>query len=559
MASTNLSSTTKGHCFVALDHHGQIYQSVKLSILQGLCADLILGHDFLSQHDGLQMSFQGSKPTFSVCGLSTAKVEPASLFSNLLPECKPIATKSRRFSLPDKQFIDAEIHKLLSEDVIEPSKSPWRAQVLVTSDDRHKKRMCVDYSQTINRFTQLDAYSLPRIDEMIEKISEYEIFTTLDLKSAYHQIPIKEEDKPYTAFEAGGNLYQFKRIPFGVTNGVACFQRIIDSMIRNENIKDTFAYLDNVTICGKNQREHDHNFAVFLKSAKDYNIIFNESKSIISAKEIKLLGYLVSKGHIQPDPDRLKPLRDLNEPHNAKSQQRVIDMFAYYSSWIPKFSDKVHPLVKNNIFPLPQEVKESFELLKKEIEMAAITTIDHESPLVVETDASDIAIAATLNQNGRPVAFFSRTLNQSERKHSSVEKEAYAIVEALRKWRHYLIGRHFQLVTDQKSVAFMYGNSPKGKIKNDKIQRWRIEMSCYNYDVVYRPGKENDAADVFSRSYCSSLGINTESLRELHDTLSHPGITRMAHFVKSKNLPYYLEEVKKICLDCKTFRELKPF
>ncbi|GFN94502.1 retrovirus-related pol polyprotein from transposon opus [Plakobranchus ocellatus] len=358
-ASTNLSSTTKGHCFVALHHRGQIYRSVKLSILQGLCADLILGHDFLSQHDGLQMSFKGSKPTFSVCGLSTAKVEPASLFNNLLPECKPIATTSRRFSLPDKQFIDAEIHKLLSEDVIEPSKFPWRAQVLVTSDDRHKKRMCVDYSQTINRFTQLDAYPLPRIDEMIEKISEYEIFMTLDLKSAYHQIPIKEEDKPYTAFEAGGNLYQFKRIPFGVTNGVACFQRIIDSMIRNENIKDTFAYLDNVTICAKNQREHDHNFAVFLKSAKDYNITFNESKSIISAKEIKLLGYLVSKGHIQPDPDRLKPLRDLNEPHNAKSQQRVIGMFAYYSSWIPKFSDNVHPLVKNNIFPLPQEVKES--------------------------------------------------------------------------------------------------------------------------------------------------------------------------------------------------------
>ncbi|GFO24398.1 retrovirus-related pol polyprotein from transposon 17.6 [Plakobranchus ocellatus] len=298
----------------------------------------------------------------------------------------------------------------------------------------------------------------------------------------------------------------------------------------------------NIPVTAANQREHDHNFAVFLKSAKDYNITFNESKSIISAKEIKLLGYLVSKGHIQPDPDRLKPLRDLNEPHNAKSQQCVIGMFAYYSSWIPKFSDKVHPLVKNNIFPLPQEVKESFELLKKEIEMAAVTTIDHESPLVVETDASDIAIAATLNQNGRPVAFFSRTLNQSERKHSSVEKEAYAIVESLRKWRHYLIGRHFQLVTDQKSVAFMYGNSPKGKIKNDKIQLWRIEMSCYNYDVVYRPGKENDAADAFSRSYCSSLGINTESLRELHYTLSHPGITRMAHFVKSKNLPYSLEE-----------------
>ena len=207
-------------------------------------------------------------------------------------------------------------------------------------------------------------------------------------------------------------------------------------------------------------------------------------------------------------------------------------LFAYYSSWIPNFSDKIHSINHNTDFPLPEKVKNDFENLKVEIERAAIVTIDHLSPLVVETDASDIAIAATLNQNGRPVAFFSRSLNASEKKLSSVEKEAYAIIESLRKWRHFLIGKHFKLITDQKSVAFMYDMSLKTKIKNDKIQRWRMELSCFSFECVYRPGEENAAADTLSRAFCSASS-SVKSLQEIHDSLCHPGITRLLHFVKA--------------------------
>ena len=168
----------------------------------------------------------------------------------------------------DKKFVEVEIRKLLNEEIIEPSSSPWRAQVLVTTSPNHKRRMVVDYSQTINRFTFLDAYPLPRIDSLIEKISQYEIYSTLDLKSAYHQIPIRENEKHFTAFEACGNLYQFRRIPFGVTNGVASFQRIVDSIIKQADLKDTFAYLDNVTVCGRTRAEHDKNYNQFMKTIK---------------------------------------------------------------------------------------------------------------------------------------------------------------------------------------------------------------------------------------------------------------------------------------------------
>ncbi|KRX86343.1 Retrovirus-related Pol polyprotein from transposon gypsy [Trichinella pseudospiralis] len=150
----------------------------------------------------------------------------------------------------DTNFIRNEVRALLEDGIIEASISPWRAQVVVLKDERRKKRLVVDYSATINRFTLLDAYPLPKIDSLVQTIAKYRVFSTIDLKSAYHQIPIVNEERLYTAFEADGSLYQFTRIPFGVTNGVACFQRVINSFIEKEKLKGVVAYLDDVTVCG---------------------------------------------------------------------------------------------------------------------------------------------------------------------------------------------------------------------------------------------------------------------------------------------------------------------
>ena len=154
------------------------------------------------------------------------------------------------------------------------------------------------------------------------------------------------------------------------------------------------------------------------------------------------------------------------------------------------------------------------------------------------------------------MAFFSRTLNQSELNHSAIEKEAYAIVESIRKWRHYLQGRRFKLITDQRSVSFMFDTKHPAKVKNEKIQRWRIELSEYMYDIVYRPGAENLCADAFSRNICAS--INTNSLNELHTRLCHPGVTRMIHYVRMKNLPYSIEDIRSVTSSCITCQKLKP-
>ena len=428
--------------------------------------------------------------------------------------------------------------------------------MLVTTNERHKRRLVIDYSQTINRFTYLDGYPLPNPEQMIRKIANYNIYTTLDLLSAYHQIPIKDEERHFTAFEADHQLFQFRRIPFGVTNGVACFQRTLDQIISDERLKDVFVYVDNITICGRNQSEHNENLSRFMEVASKYDLTFNHDKSLWSKNSICVLGYLVSNGSIKPDPDRLQPLRDLPLPTDQKSMKRALGLFSYYAQWIPKFSEKIHPLISTSSFPVSSEAVDSFNNIKQDLEKAVIMTVNYNIPFVVETDASEFAIAATLNQNGRPVAFFSRTLSQSEQRHSSIEKEAYAIVESIRKWRHYLLGNHFTLITDQKSVAFMMNPKQSGKTKNEKITRWRIELSSYSYDIIYRPGENNTAADALSRT-CFAIP-DLGYLRKLHEQLCHPGVTRMVHFVRSRNLAVSVDDVKRVISSCKMCAEVKP-
>ncbi|OUC47816.1 hypothetical protein D917_06635 [Trichinella nativa] len=192
---------------------------MSIVLLFTACTDVIIGQDILQLHSNLTVSFGGPKAPLTICEVCC----------------------------------------------------PWRAQALVVTTDNHKKRMIIDYSQTINRFTLLDAYPLAKINDMVQAISNYRFFSTVDLKSAYYKIPINARDKPYIAFEADGRLYQFKRIPFGVTNGATCFQRVMDNILRVEKLKDTFVYVDNVTICGMNEEDHDKNLNRYREVAEKYN------------------------------------------------------------------------------------------------------------------------------------------------------------------------------------------------------------------------------------------------------------------------------------------------
>ena len=551
MAAEDMQKQVSGVCNISFTLMGFSYSNTRFFVLKSLCTDVILGRPLMRQHSNVVFKCGGNLPALEVCGLTALEIEPVSVFKNMSPDCRPILTKSRRFNQSDSEFIRTEIKRLLAEDIIEPSESPWRAQIVLVKKPS-KTRL---YSRTCNRFTLLDGYPLPNIEQLITNIACYNVYSTIDLTSAYHLVPLTAGDRPYTAFEANGRLYQFKRLSFGLTNGVSAFQRVMDKIIQDEGLQGTFAYLDDVTICGKDQADHDKNLEAFFRAAKKYKMAINHEKSRLSSSTLRILGYEISNGLLRPDPSRLEALKSMPLPTTPKGLLRAMGLFAYYSKWISLFSERMRPLVTAS-FPLSNEAIDAFSSLKKAICSAVISRIDENLPFCIETDESDSCLGATLSQDGRPVAFFSRSLSPTEKKHSPVEKEAYAIVESVRKWRHFLLARRFKIITDQRSVHFMFTQNHKGKIKNEKILRWRLELMPFVYDIQYRPGPMNTAADALSRQFSAST--TPLHLMDLHKSLCHPGVRRLYHFVQARNLPFSLDQVKSTTASCITCCKLKP-
>ncbi|CAI9720228.1 Hypothetical predicted protein [Octopus vulgaris] len=186
--------------------------------------------------------------------------------------------------------------------------------------------MVIDYSETINKYTQPDTYPLPKIDELVNTIAKYKVYSTIDLRSAYYQIPLLEKDRQFTAFETDGKLWHYIRMPFGVTNGSACFQRIMDDFVSKYKLRDTFPFINNLTICGKDQNGRDKNLEKFEMAAKSEGFTMNEDKCVYSTTTLDFLGYRISHTTLSPDPERLAPLNPPT-PTDQKSLKRIVGMF----------------------------------------------------------------------------------------------------------------------------------------------------------------------------------------------------------------------------------------
>ena len=233
------------------------------------------------------------------------------------------------------------------------SRSPWRSQVVIAKNATGKRRLVVDYASTINRFSTIDAFPVPLIPDVISKIHGYSFFSRLDMKSAYHQVPISFEDQPYTAFEADGQLWQFTRLPFGVTNGVPAFGRVIKDIIAD--LDGVESYFDDIIVCGRTQEEHDRNLKRFMSRASDVNLTLNQGKCTFSTKRLCFLGHCFEGGKMTPDAARLAPLMDFPVPTTVKQLERFIGLTVYYSKWVKDYASIAKSLFdakKNHDLPL---------------------------------------------------------------------------------------------------------------------------------------------------------------------------------------------------------------
>jgi len=569
-SGNKISVLSKIAVCLELDNH---FVETELLICEGTSDEAVLGIPALSQFRSVNFKFSGVLPALNVGSLSTVEgfaeiFDKSSTISTDLEislgvtdNAKAVRCPSRKRSPDDEKFIREEVSKLAKENIIVPSKSSWRSQVVVAKQANGKKRLCVDYASTINRSTVIDAFPVPLIEDVLRQLHGQTIFSTVDLRSAYFQVPLLPSEWHFTAFEAAGELWEFTRLPFGVTNGVPIFCRVIKDIVKD--LPGVVHYFDDIVIAGKTAQEHKRNLKAFLERCKLVNLTLNSKKCSFEVSKLDFLGHTFENGTMTPDSDRLRPLLEYPLPTTFKQLERFLGLAVYYSKWIKGFADVAEPLFvsKNKrSFPLNSQSVQAFTNIKNSIASASLSVPVPGVPLTLETDASLTSIGSVLSQNGRPIAFYSHRLNKVEQKWPAVELEAYAIVKSIEKFRSYLLARSFTILTDQKSVSFLFDNRPKSSVKNSKLCRWRMELSEYNYQIIYRRGEENRSADALSRlSSVSKASDKDELIRLVHSQLGHPGVDRQYWFMKRfKQQNISMNEISKIVTQCDICAQLKP-
>ena len=424
---------------------------------------------------------------------------------HLTPDNIPVKQKPYRLS-PAKYRIQHElIQEMLDKDVIERSMSPWASPVVLIPKKTGDYRFCVDYRK-LNSITQNDAYPLPTINEILESLSGSAIFTTLDLNSGYWQVEMDPASRDMTAFVCAEGLFHFKVMPFGLKNAPATFQRLMETALGELKGTICFVYLDDIIIYSKTRQKHIQDLQQVLDKLREAGLTVNLKKSNFCQTSLKFLGHIVSATGIEVDPAKTLAVQDLPVPSNLKALQRFLGMAGWYHRYVPNFSQIADPLNalkrKGVKFKWTAECQTAFVTLKHHLVTSPI--LGHPNfdlPFVVYTDASDVGLGAVLAQRTglgteEVLAFASRTLNKAERNYSTTEQECLAVVWALEKWRYYLEGRFFTVVTDHSSLVWVF----KTHNPSTRLIRWALRLQEFTFAVEYRKGKYNTVPDALSRA-----------------------------------------------------------
>lgn len=433
----------------------------------------------------------------------------------------PIHQKVYPYPAAYTEEVNKQITKLLSDGIIRPSRSAWTAPVWIVpkksdASGEKKFRMVIDYRK-INEKTNPDRYPMPEINYVIDQLKGQKYFSTLDLASGFHQIKMKESDIEKTAFSINNGKYEFTRMPFGLKNAPAIFQRAIDDVLRDHIGKICYVYIDDVIVFGKTLEEHLQNLNIILKTLNEANLKIQMDKSEFLHQEVEFLGYIICSEGVKPNNNKIEVIKKYPEPRTIKELRSFLGMLSYYRRFVKDFAKIAKPLTNllrgegnpksNKQINLTLEGKLCFEKMKNLLSSSDILIYpDFSKTFILTTDASDFAIGAVLSQGeigrDKPIHFASRTLSRTEEKYSVPEKEMLAIFWALTTFRNYLYGAKMKILTDHQPLTFAL--SPKNT--NAKLKRWKAYLEEHDYEIVYKPGRANVVADALSRIACSMTG-----------------------------------------------------
>lgn len=401
-------------------------------------------------------------------------------------------------------IIDGKINELLANGYIEPSASAYSSPITLAKKKNGTWRLCMDYRH-LNSKSDPDAYPLPRISAILDRLREARYVSSLDLKDGYWQIPMEESSKKYTAFTvAGRGLYQWRVMPFGLHSAPATFQRALDRVIGPDLEPHAFAYLDDIIVTGKTLEEHLKNLGEVFRRLRAANLKINPEKCEFFKSETRYLGHVVSGEGIHTDPDKVAAIQEIPAPTNLRELRRFLGVVSWYRRFVPEFATLAYPLTsqlkKGKHWKWTEDHHTVFEILKMRLTQAPVLACpDFARMFKLQTDASEHGLGAVLTQDfeegERVIAYASRTLNGAERNYSATEKECLAIVWGIRKMRPYLEGYEFLVVTDHLSLKWLNSiDNPTGR-----LARWALELQQHKFTVHYRKGKQNVVADALSR------------------------------------------------------------
>lgn len=371
---------------------------------------------------------------------------------------RPIYSKIYRYPRIHEQEIEKQIKKMLEQNIITPSNSPYNSPLWIVpkkldNSGKQKWRIVIDYRK-LNEVTVSNKFPIPNIEGILDKLGKAQYFTTLDLAKGFHQILVKPEDRKKTAFSTPFGHYEFVRMPFGLKNAPATFQSLMNSVLRNLINKICVVYLDDILIFNTSLKEHLSNIKKVFDRLKEADLKIQVDKCNFMKKGTEYLGHTLTTEGVKPNPSKIKTIQELKLPTNAKQIKRFLRITGYYRKFIKDYAKIAYPLTRYLKKGMKVNTNDpnyisSFEKLKEIITNHPILKYpDFRKKFKLVTDASNFALGAVLLQDGHPICYASRTVNDHEKNYSTVEKELLAIVWATKYFRPYLFGQEFELQTD---------------------------------------------------------------------------------------------------------------
>lgn len=448
-----------------------------------------------------------------------------------LSDSTPFRERSRRLAPADIDDIRRHLHELLAAGVIKESRSAYASPIVVARKKNGTVRMCIDY-RTLNTRTIPDQYTVPRIDEALDCLTGSRWFSVLDLRSGYYQIQMADEDKDKTAFICPLGFYQFERMPQGISGAPATFQRLMEKAVGDMNLLEVLVYLDDLIVFGKTLEEHEERLLKVLDRLEESGLKVSFDKCQFCQPQVKYVGHIISEKGIATDPAKVEAVTNWKQPTDLKSLRSFLGFCGYYRRFIANYSAIVRPLTElTKGYPPTQHGKkavknkgmyykeseafggrwteECTEAFKKIIHCLTNAPVlafaDSTKPYILHVDASLNGLGAVLNQEYpeglRPVAFASRKLKVSEQRYPVHQLEFLALKWAVvDKFHDYLYGARFTVRTDNNPLTYILTTAKL----NAAGHRWLAALSTYNFNIQYKPGKNNIDADALSRNFSST-------------------------------------------------------